>query len=212
MRKAIKIGAIKYHEDRYGVIHQLNPHPFTYDPQYSATYDTPEYRRKSELLQAMRFSFATAVHGKPIQSLLDVGFGNGAFMRFAQRQVPAVYGHDITGVAVPEGCHFTEDINLVCDVITFNDVLEHFPTLGFVKNLKAETLIVSLPFFPGLERFPNWCHRKPDEHIHHFTDESLRKFMWKMGWRMVAKSKHEDIVRYRPESSWNILTMGFKRK
>jgi hypothetical protein len=211
MRKAIKIGNELYAEDRYGVIHQLKPQPFTYDPRYSATYDTPEYERRSELLQAMRFAFASAVHGKPIQSLTDVGYGNGAFMRFAKKQVPVVYGHDITGVEVPLGCDFTADINMVCDVITFHDVLEHFPTLGFVKHLKAETLIVSLPFFPGVEGFPSWCHRKPDEHLHHFTDESLRRFMWKQGWRLVSKSKHEDIVRRR-DVDWNILSCGFKRK
>jgi len=209
--KKLMIGGEEYKFDRYGVLHQLKPKPFTYDAKYSATYDTPEYERRAELLQGLRLAFATGVHGRPIQSITDVGYGNGAFMKFAKKQVPVVYGHDITEVPVPAGCDFVQDITLVCDVITFWDVLEHYPDMTFVKNLRAETLVLSLPFFPGLDKFPTWPHRKPNEHLHHFTDESLRKFMWKMGWRMVAKSKHEDIVRRR-ETDWNILSAGFKRK
>lgn len=207
----LKIGNEEYKVDRYGVWHQLKPKTFNYDPNYCATYDSPEYERKSELLQGLRLAFATGVHGKPIQSILDVGFGNGAFMKFSKKQVPSVSGHDISGVPVPAGCDFAPDVNIVCDVICFWDCLEHYPNIQFVKDLRAETIVLSLPFFPGTDKFPTWPHRKPNEHLHHFTLESMRKWMWKMGWRMVAYSKHEDIVRRR-ETDWNILSCGFKRK
>jgi len=132
-------------------------------------------------------------------------------MNFAKKQVPVVYGHDISGVLVPSGCEFTDDMNIVCDVITYFDALEHYPNVQFVKDLKAETIIISLPYFPGLDIFPTWKHRKPNEHLHFYTKESLQKWMWKMGWRMVAVSKHEDIVR-KSAVDWNILVAGFKRK
>lgn len=207
----ITIGDQVYKEDRYGVLHQLNPKPFTYDPRYCATYDTPEYKQKSDLLQALRFGFASAAHGKPIQSLLDVGYGNGAFMNFAKVQVPTVYGHDISGVEVPAGCDFVEDIRIICDVVTFHDCLEHYHDINFVQDLRCETVVISLPHFPGRENFELWPHRKPNEHLHHFTLESLKRWMWKMGWECVACGKHEDIVRRR-NSDWNILSAGFKRK
>lgn len=210
MKKLIVDGE-EYKFDRYGVLHQLRPKSFTYDASYCSTYDTPEYERRSELLQGLRLAFATGVHGRPIQSLIDVGYGNGAFMKFAKRSIPVVYGHDISGVPVPAGCDFTADINLACDAITFHDALEHYPNIQFVKDLRCQTIVLSLPFFPGIDKFPIWPHRKPNEHLHHFTLESMRKWMWKMGWRMVAHSKHEDIVRRR-ETDWNILSAGFKRK
>jgi hypothetical protein len=210
MRK-FKIDGAEYKTDRYQVVHQVNPEPYQYDPNYCSTYDTDAYRQKAELLQALRFAFATGVHGRPIQSIMDVGYGTGAFMQFAKKQVPIVYGHDISGVPVPAGCDFTDDVNLLVDVLCFWDCLEHFPSIGFVKDLRAETVIISLPFFPGIDKFPSWHHRKPNEHLHHFTLESLRKWMWKMNWRMVAYSKHEDIVRRR-DTDWNILSAGFRRK
>lgn len=210
MRKIIVDGE-EYKFCRYGILHQQKPKPFTYDADYAATYDTPAYQAKAELLQALRFAFATGVHGRPIQSILDVGYGAGQFMKFAKKQVPVVYGHDISHVPVPAGCNFVEDINIVCDCITFHDCLEHYPNIQFVKDLRCETIIISLPFFPGLEIFPTWPHRKKNEHIHHFNLESLKKWMWKMGWKMIACSKHEDIVRRR-DTEWNILTAGFKRK
>lgn len=210
MRK-FQIDGVEYKTDRYGVIHQVNPEPYLYDGNYCATYDTPEYTRQNELLQGMRLAFATGVHGRPIQSILDIGFGNGAFMKFAKKQIPVVYGHDISGVAVPAGCDFVEDITMVVDCLCFHDCLEHYPSIGFIKDLRAETVIISLPFYPGIERFPHWHHRKKDEHIHHFNLDSLRKWMWKMGWKLHACSKHEDIVR-RSDADWNILTAGFKRR
>lgn len=208
---SIKVGEDHYKYDRYGVLHQMNPKPFTYDPRYCATYDTPEYQQRSEVLQALRFGFATAAHGKPIQSILDVGYGNGAFMNFAKKQVPVVYGHDISGVPVPAGCDFVPDIRMVCDTVTFWDCLEHYHDINFVQDLRCETVVISLPHFPGREQFPAWPHRKPNEHLHHFTSESLKRWMWKMGWECVAYSKHEDIVRRR-DTDWNILTAGFRRK
>jgi hypothetical protein len=210
MRK-FEIDGAEYKTDRYGVVHQVNPEPYLYDGNYCATYDTPEYVRQNELLQGMRLAFAVGVHGKPIQSITDVGYGNGAFMKFAKKQIPVVYGHDISGVPVPAGCDFIEDINLVVDVLCFWDVLEHYPNIQFVKDLRCETIVLSLPFFPGTDKFSTWPHRKPGEHLHHFTLESMRKWMWKMGWRMVAYSKHEDIVRRR-DTDWNILSCGFRRK
>jgi hypothetical protein len=210
MRK-FKIDGVEYKFDRYQVLHQVDPQPYLYDGNYCATYDTPEYTRRNELLQGMRLAFATGVHGRPIQSILDIGFGNGAFMKFAKKQIPVVYGHDISGVPVPAGCDFTQDINIVVDCACFFDSLEHYPNTQFIKDMRCTTVIISLPFYPGLEKFPTWGHRKNHEHLHYYTLDSLQKWMWKMGWRLFASSKHEDIVRRR-ETDWNILSCGFKRK
>jgi hypothetical protein len=205
----------KYATDQYGVIVQQDHKPFIYDPQYASTYDTEAYQRESEKLQALRLGFVYGAHGKRITSIADIGYGNGAFMKFAKQVIPYVYGHDVTGVFV-EGCYIMPEI-VKADVITFWDVLEHFVDLSFVKDLPAETVCVSLPYChiitEGKEWFDNnYPHRKPDEHIRHFNEFSLSAMMDSYGWRTVAVSGHEDIVRKSKHGLQNILSMAFKRK
>lgn len=208
----------KIDEDQYeitedGVIHQLNPKPFVYDQNYVSCYDNPNYQKESELLQAMRYVFATTVHGRPIRSLTDYGYGQGDFMKFAKKQTRVVYGYDLTRVHVDD-CEIVNRL-LPVDVIVFNDALEHVPDLSFVRDLPCETVVISLPnclyYLKGAEWFKTWHHRKPAEHLHFFDEQSLIKFMDNMGWKHIATSRHEDIVRKRGDD-WNILTAGFKRK
>jgi len=201
--------------DQFGVVHQQNPEPFIYDEKYSAIYDTPEYNERSEKLQALRLGFVMGAHGDYVNSLIDVGFGNGAFMKFAKQQIKFVGGIDVTAVSVPDGCHKLERFDPV-DVVTFHDCLEHIPDLMFVRDIPAKTIVISLPYChikdKGLAWFENdYPHLKKNEHLHHFDQNSLVKFMDNMGWHCTAISKHEDIIRRR-EVDWNILSASFKRK
>lgn len=203
-----------YEVDRFGVIHQTDARPFIYDRNYVTVYDTDSYRRHSDILQAMRLGFVLAGHGKPVSSLLDYGYGNGAFMMFARRHVPCVYGFDITGLPVP-GCYIVPQI-IQADVITFWDALEHVPDLSILKDLPAETVVISLPWCHFLTQgsgwFENYHHLKPDEHLHHFNDLSLSNLMNHFGWKEIARSSHEDVIRRSRHGLPNILTMAFKRK
>jgi len=203
----------QYEVDKFGVIHELNPEPFVYDLNYVSCYDGPEYQKKSEMLQAMRFACVSTVHGRPIRSLIDYGYGQGDFMKMARRQIPVVYGYDLTRVHV-DNCEIVNKLVPV-DAITFNDALEHVPDLEFVNDLPCETVMISLPnceyHIKGVKWFEDWYHRKPSEHLHFFDEESLIKFMDSMGWQHRSTGRHEDIVRARGYD-WNILTCGFKRK
>lgn len=206
----------QYETDQFGVVTQIDHKPYVYDEKYAGTYDTPEYVRESEKLQALRLGFVCAAHGTRINTLMDVGYGNGAFMTFAKQRVPYVYGHDVTGVFVKD-CYIIPDI-IKSDVITFWDVLEHFADLSFLHDIPAKTMCVSLPYChfltEGKEWFDNkYHHRKPDEHIRHFNEHSLAQLMDFYGWRTMAISNHEDIVRKPKEPTLqNILAMAFKRK
>lgn len=204
-----------YEIDQFGVIVQQDHRPFVYDPTYSATYDTEAYRRGEEILQALRYGFACGAHGRQIRSLLDIGYGNGAFMRFCKRHIQHVWGHDVTGVQV-EGCYILPHF-VKADVITFWDVLEHFPDLEFVRDLPCETVVISLPWCHLITEGLSWFntlykHRKPDEHIRHFNPISLAALMDHYGWSEVARSNHEDIIRSSTHGKENILSMAFKRK
>jgi len=218
-----KKGETEYLIDANGAIKQLYPKKFTYDAKYCAIYDTPEYARKSLALQRIRSGIIQAVHDGPINRLLDVGYGNGAFlrhMRSIDKEID-LYGHDISGVQIPDDCHETEDVYYNVDVITFWDCLEHFPDLSFLSQLSVQTLVVSLPWCHYLGRestnfseeyFANWHHRKPNEHIYHFDKYALRKTMNMYGWEMIAAGNPEDVVRKSRDRNPNILTAAFKRK
>ena len=205
----------KYETDQFGVVNQVDHRPFVYDEKYCSTYDTPEYQRQSELLQALRLGFVVASHGRPVTSILDAGYGNGAFMTFAKKHVPYVYGVDVTGINVPN-CYIMPEF-VKADVTTFWDAFEHIPDLSFIKDLHTETVVISLPWChlmtEGVEWFETkYKHFKPDEHLHHFNEHSLSSLMNHYGWKTIALSHHEDIVRQPVHGLRNILSMAFKRK
>jgi|JI10StandDraft_1071094.scaffolds.fasta_scaffold00684_29 hypothetical protein len=207
---------IRYRVNEENVISQIDCEPYKYDERYSATYDKPEYRIQSDLLQALRLGFMIGSHGKLPSTILDWGYGNGAFMKFASKKIPNVYGYDITGVEV-EGCTLVNNPYVEVDVISFWDVLEHIHDLSFVQRLRCETVVISLPFCHFFTKGKKWFdeeyrHRKPNEHVHHFNENSLTSTMEKYGWSLKAKSTHEDIVRKSTDGEQNILTMSFSRK
>lgn len=204
----------KYEVDRFGVIVQVDHRPYVYDAQYSATYDTEAYRRQSDLLQALRLGFVIGAHGSRVTTLQDIGYGNGAFMIAAKQHIPYVYGQDITGVMV-ENCYILPEF-VKAQVGCFWDVLEHFPSLDFVRDLPYETICLSLPYCHFMTEGKEWFdtqyhHRKSDEHIRHFNEYSLSALMNNYGWKTVAVSGHEDIVRKSTHGLQNILSMAFKR-
>jgi len=208
----------KYQIDEIGVVTQIDAKPYVYDNKYVSTYDTEAYKRQSDILQALRFGFVVASHGSMPQSLLDWGYGNGAFMKFANQKVMWVYGHDVTGIEV-EGCKIVNELmvkGLGYDVVTFWDALEHIEDLSFLETLNSKTVVISLPYCHIMTQGKEWFdtkykHRKPDEHLRHFNQTSLELLMKRYGWRLVASSNHEDIVRVSTHGLQNILTMSFKR-
>lgn len=208
----------QYEIDEVGAIHQTDGKPFVYNGKYVSTYETPAYTAQSNILQALRLGFVLGAHGMVPDNIVDFGYGNGAFMKFAAQLIPDVYGYDVTDIEIP-GCTILEKLELPggIDVVTFWDALEHVPDLSFLGTLWATTLVISLPYchFPSSEQ-QGWfdqayIHRKPDEHLHHFNAHSLAKTMQKYWWEDVAWSYHEDIVRTSKHGRENILTGAFKR-
>lgn len=209
MNTFFTIGQHSYVVDKFGV-HQLAPDPYVYDEKYCSTYDTPEYVKGNDILQALRLGFIIGAHGKIPKSILDVGYGNGAFLRRCQGTIKELYGLDVSGVKLDFITTVKEFIPV--DVITFHDCLEHIQNLSFIRHLICDTIIISLPYchFTNIEWFSNWKHRKPNEHVHHFNPEALNYLMKEFGYRKVALSYHEDIVRKGTDSP-NIFSMAFKK-
>ena len=152
--------------------------------------------------------------GKIPDSILDVGYGDGSFLKVCQNIVPRCYGYDISTYPVPEGCIQVTDLTeSFYDVITFFDSLEHFEDIDFVKDLKCNYTCISVPYchYKDDEWFRNWKHRRPNEHLWHFDQTSLTNFMIRMGYELVSGSNIEDTIRKNKENEFNILTCVFKK-
>ena len=197
-----------------GVIKQVNVKPFNYDIEYS---DSRYYifNDRGNILN-LRLGYIIGSLGKVPQSLMDIGYGNGDFLNSCKNFIPILYGNDIQpAYPLSKGINFIDNItSQEVEVITFFDSLEHFPDIEWVKDLKCKYVIISLPWcYNGLddEWFKNWKHRKPDEHLYHFNEKSLEKFMNRQGFKMLNHCNLEDKIRIDINLSPNILTACFQK-
>jgi len=203
-----------YSIDQYGIIHQDDCQPFIYNKNYIDT----SYGKLSQLTANMaylRLGYIIGTIGKIPESILDVGYGAGDFLKVSMRVINQCSGHDLFTDLLPKGCNFVKDITEHhYDIITFFDSLEHYPNIDFVKNLKCNYIAVSLPLCHNFsdEWFENWKHRKPNEHLHHFNLDSLTKFMINNGFSIIGHSNVEDTIRKSSLPYPNILTAIFKKE
>lgn len=194
-----------------GVIKQNNVNKIAYTPGYiDNSYNN--YGIKTTQISHLRLGYILGVLGKIPNSILDVGYGNGEFIKTCNTIIPKCYGNDISGYPVPDGVEFIDDIySKQFDVTCFFDVLEHFDDIYDIRNLMSEYVVISLPnchYFSD-EWFSNWKHRRPNEHLWHFNAPSLMNFMGEMGYKTLDLSNIEDIVRQGDGDVFNILTGVF---
>jgi hypothetical protein len=179
-----------------------------YDHAYVARYEKYPERELSKIRAALfRRFFPDA------EAVCDVGYGTGAFLREINRSSGWVhcYGYDVSPYPAPSFVKIDPNWQINrCSVLTFFDSLEHFDEL---PRFKARSAIVSVPWYHpalGAEWFYRWKHRRPGEHLWHFTPETLANAMAINGLRPVFIGSPEDAVR-KNDGDWpNILTMVFK--
>ena len=200
-----------YEKDSNGVVKQINCSPFSYDYSYADNYNTLP---TNDIMSHLRLGYVVGSLGKMPESILDVGYGNGAFLNLAKNSTTC-YGHDISQYPIPEGVSFVENIlENYYEVISFFDVLEHFSNPYFLKDLNCKYIVCSLPHGHYLsdEWFRSWKHRKPNEHLWHFNEESLIKFFDVQGYSKINTSDFEDVVRKSKETYSNILSGVFLKR
>jgi hypothetical protein len=205
-----------YRFDAHGVLHQVDPRSLTrYDVDYvKSRYDTlPDRGARMSFLRA---GFIIGATGRIAHSVLDVGYGNGSFLRCMGSLGAKCAGLDISGYPVPEGCRRARISDLCAhwDLVTMFDSLEHMPDLEFLRHMPARFVAVTAPWFhvkQGLDWFASWKHRRPGEHLHHFSPESLRELMHSCGYRQIVSAPIEDAIR-KPEGNLpNTVTSVFAR-
>ena len=221
-RKTTKDGQL-YTCDDQGVVHQLYYDLYNYDKEYVQTYDTPEYKQASEVLNNIRFAFVCGALGREPNSILDFGYGNGDFLKVAHRHGVNAVGFDLTGVEI-EGITTYKDTlpeKVGREVVTFWDAIEHVEFMKTVINADfcPYFVAVTVPCLPipfsndeFEDVFSDWKHRKPNEHLHHFTPLSLKLFMQKQGYKLLSLCHIEDYVRVNKDCKPNTVTAFFVRE
>jgi hypothetical protein len=219
--------AVAYTTDQHGVIHQAGELlPVSYDVEYiRQRYDTYD-RFKLRGLSYLRLGWLMAHVGRDnLSTVLDIGYGNGDFLKVCADAGLRATGYDISGYDPRDGRialipprnspqRLPDRVYDAYSVACFFDSLEHFPSLEFVLRLRARFMAISVPWCHWRAcdgAFMAWKHRRPHEHLHHFSPAALARFMAAYGFVAVAQGNGEDAVRGTLEGRENILSAIFER-
>jgi hypothetical protein len=206
-----------YDIDDCGVIYQKK----ITEINYNKTYVESRYGKASTAptleMSYMRFGFLVQALGYLPNSIMDVGFGNGDFLKVANNANVKCYGYDVHhDIELPAGVTRVNDI-LAADVevTTFFDSLEHMRNPYSIENIKTDYILISVPSCNNPtddEWFKGWKHRRENEHLWHFNAESLKNFASKIGFSILEYSTFEDVIRKSVDYSPNIQTVLMKRQ
>lgn len=198
-----------------GVIKQRVVDKITYDYSYSDKYN--KHGERGNYLSYLRFGVLLGVLQRPPTSIVDVGYGNGSFLKVCKENVERVYGCDISDYPVPEGCKKIDlrDISNI-DVTCFFDSLEHFDDIDFIRDLDTQYVFISVPWCHKFSEdwFLKWYHRRPNEHLWHFNLEALKNVFQARGYDIIYSSNFEDSIRKNASAAYypNILSCVFKKR
>ena len=185
----------------------------TYNKKYvDDRYNT--YGIKGYQMSGLRLGYLISSIDKTPDSILDIGYGNGDFLKLCSESKIKCYGNDVSGYPLPPNVDFVDNIfDDYYDVISFFDVLEHFEDINFIKNLNCKYVFISVPWCHNFNDkwFEGWKHRREDEHLWHFNDKSIVAFFNEMGYKLITKSNVEDIIRTPIDNNENILTCIFEK-
>ena len=183
-----------------------------------------------KLFDALPRGQTTPLNG--FRQVLDVGYGNGSFLRQMTQNGWEAFGHDVNPteypgvnqVNLPDPAKTLTRYRAVC----FFDALEHFETLAEVRRVSACTdwIFVTAPLPPSgwpmecnLSGLGNWKHWRPGEHHHFFHPRTLNEvFTWEdrvTGVGAVTSLAHvshfEDVIRGTTPSGWpNTFTAALR--
>jgi hypothetical protein len=193
--------------------------PIQYDENYEKKYlEYPEEEICNIRLSFIRMAECCLNTKNPFpnrseRTILDYGCGSGAFVRAARLIVGCIaYGEDVNSYTAD----LRPPVGFMPDIVTAWDSFEHLTDYEqaefFSSSRNAKIIIVSVPDFStvlqdGVPIF-KWRHYRPQEHLHYYTEKSLRIRLEREGYRFAFSSHEEDKVRMAPWPN-NILTVGF---
>lgn len=198
-----------------GVIHQKKIIKLeTYDINYIENRYN-KYGFYNDEMSYLRLGFLLGTIKEKPNKILDIGYGNGSFLKISKNLIEQCYGYDISNYPLPNDIIQIDNIfEDSYDVICFFDVLEHLEDIEIIKKLKTKYIFISVPWchFFSEKWFMEWKHRRFDEHLWHFNDRSLDNFMYRMNYKRISKQVNiEDSIRKTPYNYENILTCVYKK-
>lgn len=208
-----------YEVDRFGVIHQIDIEPITYDKAYISYYE--DLSDRTIKLGYQRLGWILGMLGEIPRSVLEIGYGTGTFIEAAQiTRVATCVGCDIAQFPLPNGVDFMDweqSLNCPWDLVAMFDVLEHIPDLSFLERLDTKHLALAVPYCRwkelGDDWLRNWRMLLPNEHLHHFDRESLVALLAHHGFNCLTLNSFEDGIRLRPgEEGPNVICGFFERQ
>ncbi len=191
----------------------------TVTTDYAGAYGNRTYETYSEFTSYLRAGYVlgraeTFLRQGIKPRIIDVGYGNGSFLRLMERAGWDVWGIDVHGknYGIREVTSSTAPPYV--DVITMFDSLEHFVNPHDAVITNSTLCVVSVPHTPErmMHSPTTWKHYKPGEHIHYFTEKSLNHLMGMHAYGKAVGRPIEDLVRGRstyPGETDNIRTYCF---
>lgn len=177
----------------FGVAYQRDRHTINYDDAYLdkiESYDPVIARRVNDGRCAL-----VARHLRDGGSILDIGAGDGAFIRAAR-----AWGFDAKGYDVIQSARdrlgqagLYDDEPALYDAVTMFDVLEHLedPSLTLRRIPRGALLFLTLPIFGDLDRIRESRHYRPNEHLLYFSRSGLLSWIAHYGFKLLEESDHE---------------------
>ena len=91
-----------------GVLRQQNYKIKKYNKNYIIqSYD--KYGDKVFKISHLRLGYLLGSIKEIPNSILDVGYGNGDFLKTCKKIIPNCYGNDVTSYPIPRGCKFVKN-------------------------------------------------------------------------------------------------------
>lgn len=177
----------------HGVAYQRGRGRIVYGDEYLGKFAAYDERIRAAV-NAGRCALV-ARHLSAGARLLDVGAGDGAFVRAARQGGFEALGFEVIPAAAAalrrEG-RYAEDL-AAFDAVTLWDAIEHMEDPGAcLRGVRAGALVfASLPIFADLRTVRTSKHYRPGEHLYYFTDAGFVAWAARCGLRLLERSAHE---------------------
>ena len=128
-------------------------------------------------------------------TVLDVGAGDGTFVRCARSWGFCAFGFEV----IPEAAlalladDLFKDAPELFDAVTLWDCLEHLEEPGLrLRGIRdGAKVFVSMPIFEDLRKIRESKHYRPGEHLTYWTANGFINWMTAYGFRLLEQSDHE---------------------
>jgi len=173
-------------------------YPVENTPYDQAYFDRYRGQADTKIGQALNKARCDLVRTWWTGSILDVGIGDGAFLR-SRGGEHFDFGYDVNpaGVAyLEEQGRFAELYNPYPghQVATFWDSLEHIENAHFALAQVGYMAFVSLPIFDDVQHVLRSKHYRKDEHHHYWTRIGFINFAGQCGFAVADQNSMESDI------------------